>query len=537
MLTCGIWVKRGIAKEVPDKVELHEDDVQRLLEDTKEKIKDIDGNEDLDLDEEKQTILSFGPNKAEEITEETNETIDESIDEVKNEDGDSDDEIRAEYGLDNYDEEGAIMTGAGMSGLMYFNSNEEDPYITMKDTDEEDKEDFIIKKEDNLFVVGKMEEDYSCLDVYVYNEEEDSCYVHHDILLDSFPLCLEWLSFDAALEGKSGNYVAVGSMESDIQIWDLDIIDTVEPAFTLAGYKKKKKKKKKDSETNNKASGHCDAVLSISWNHNVKNVLASGSADHTVVLWDMSQCACVHTLKHHTDKVQSISWHPFESQSLLTGAFDKTANVLDCRSPNEFKSWKLTGECEEVMWDKHSPYNFFVSSDDGIVCYCDVRQDQPVFTINAHNEAVNGMSLSSQYGGCITTVSSDNYLKVWDYRNNTPTCVLSRDMKMGDINFISGCPDIPLTFALGGTKDGVRMLNLLDTTQGAQYHSSLGKASFVPTDSTIVNNNQSKKNDSSQPGVAMETEGAAAADALASLQIDTQKTNKEIIKKKKKKKK
>ena len=40
-----------------------------------------------------------------------------------------------------------------------------------------------------------------------------------------------------------GNYVASGTMESDIHVWDLDVVDTVEPAFTLAGMKKKKKKK------------------------------------------------------------------------------------------------------------------------------------------------------------------------------------------------------------------------------------------------------------------------------------------------------
>ena len=95
----------------------------------------------------------------------------------------------------------------------------------------------------------------------VYNDVEDNFYVHHDVLLPSFPLSLEWLQFDPG-ETTKGNLVAVGSMSPIIDVWDLDVVDTLEPAFSL-GQKGSKKKKIK-------AVGHKDAVLSLAWNRNVE---------------------------------------------------------------------------------------------------------------------------------------------------------------------------------------------------------------------------------------------------------------------------
>jgi periodic tryptophan protein 1 len=165
-----------------------------------------------------------------------------------------------------------------------------DEYPDQLDDSEEEKEDFTIRKSDGIIVTATAESDHSNLEVYVYDYTTSDLYVHHEIILSSYPLCLEWLPVHG---GQKVNYMIVGTFLPEIEIWDLDTEDC-EPVGILGSVEQSEKYKKKSIKQFNKSKKvlnpeqtHTDAVLSISLNPFQKEYLASGSADKTIKIWDL----------------------------------------------------------------------------------------------------------------------------------------------------------------------------------------------------------------------------------------------------------
>lgn len=311
---------------------------------------------------------------------------------------------------------------------------------------------------DNLIVAAKTQDDVSQLEIYVYDESEENLYVHHDLLLPAMPLCLEWLDFCPGRTSGAdtkGNFVAVGTLDPEIEIWSLDVVDGLYPDAILGpppkdpnappssitdstttavaaatGDKKKKKKKPKKPKVVANAEYHVDSILSLSWNRSHRNLLASSSADKTIKLWDLTRETSSPALRSfdslHSDKVQSVVWNPNEPIVLLSGSWDGTVRVFDSRAPDAGVATKVDSDVECLRWDPWDPSNFLVSMENGLVQSFDSRmlatskgsdqvaRGQSLWTLAAHDGSVSSLDVNPMVKGFMVTGGTDNMVKIWN---------------------------------------------------------------------------------------------------------------------------
>jgi periodic tryptophan protein 1 len=394
---------------------------------------------------------------------------------------DSDDDDLKEYDLEHYDsdevdEDGEKITMFGnVKSLAYHQPNEEDPYLVVpEDEEDEEREELQILPTDNLLLAGKVEDEVAHLEVYVYEDEADNLYVHHDIMLPAIPLCLEWLDFPVGKSSENGsttgNFVAVGTMEPDIEVWDLDVVDSMYPNAILgqggadADTDAKKPKKKKKVKANDEF--HVDSVLALAANRQHRNLLASGSADRTVKLWDLNTAKSAKSYSHHTDKVCSLDWHPKESTVLLTGSYDRTIVAADMRAPDSKARWGVDADVETVRWDIHDPNYFYATTDAGMVYRYDIRNvpatpkdSKPVWSLQAHDSSVSSFDINPAIPGFLATGSTDKQVKLWNVENDKPSMVVSRKLEVGKVFSTTFAPDAEVGFrlAVAGSKGTVQI--------------------------------------------------------------------------------
>jgi periodic tryptophan protein 1 len=503
MITALTWIPRGAARERPVRFELSEEEYSRI-----QRLAALEEAGERDQREADRRIFDDSEDsEADEGEDEENNAVMAAL--------------PAEYSMDTYDDEdieafkpkrgqftgGAFgnekKNGKGLNSLNAGLRNddiEDDERVMIQeahgvalamdaDSEDEDADDDQIRPTDSLLVVAMTEDEHSHLEVQLLNED-GHMYIHHDVALPEFPLCLAWLDCPPYRDGNAatgeaeavgqnivGNYVAVGTFQCGIEIWNLDVLDPIEPTAVLGGelvdeelvayqraLKKTNRNKVKAGKAGKKqqrtlaggvaaavegfegveqtedgrvlqAGSHSDAVMCLAWNREYRQAIASGSADGTVKIWDVTTRTCSHTFYHHTDKVQCVSWHPTDAWMLASGSFDGTIAIIDCRTGAIMVTYTAPSDVESMQWDPHSKHHLYVSCEDGNILICDIRsasaadntRQAPACTFRAHGKTVSSISFSASIPGFLVTASVDKTVRVWDtinmHASNAPVVV------------------------------------------------------------------------------------------------------------------
>lgn len=389
--------------------------------------------------------------------------------------------------------------------------------------------------------------------------------MHHDIPLPSFPLCLA--HGRVSTTGTLGNYCAVGTFNPGVEIWNLDVLNALEPTCMLGGedtrvadelMKREMLGGKMPSRSGGGRDGvslrpgsHTDAVMSLSWNPIHQQVIASGSADKTVKLWDVTkadsdsgECNAT-TFSHHRGKVQAVQWHPKEGTLLATGSYDRTIGLLDARTGGDsVKRVKIQSDCEALAWDPFHPEYLTVACEDGSLICWDVRKfetSSPAWSVlTSEFGGLNDLAYNPTIPGMIATCSIDKTVTLWDtYLNGSyapsspPKQCMTKDMCSGKLYTVGFYQSSAWLMGCGGSGKQLALWHL-DSEDRLKQRFSGRKSNEEVSEGETINVESETKQDEGVSNNAEKDFEAMMAEKEPSTPVDTTKEKKKSGSSKKK---
>ena len=209
-----------------------------------------------------------------------------------------------------------------------------------------------------------------------------------------------------------GTILASGSDDKTIKLWDLK---TYEEICTL--------------------SEHSRAVKSVTFSpippplvptalpgnaRQLRGILASGSWDKTIKLWDLNTKKAICTISGHQLQVSEVTFSP-DGHFLASASFDRTVRLWDLRqalSPARVSNQIFAGHFWPVFAVGFSPDGNILAtaSEDKTIKLWDLGTYQEIQTILGHSWSVVALAFSRD-GQILISGSWDKTVKLWQVRD------------------------------------------------------------------------------------------------------------------------
>ncbi|KTW27846.1 uncharacterized protein T551_02813 [Pneumocystis jirovecii RU7] len=270
------------------------------------------------------------------------------------------------------------------------------------------------------------------------------------VVLNAVPCLSESKDITSISWDNSGNYIAAGSYDGQVRIWNLD--GTLKYLLTA----------------------HHGPIMAIKWNSK-DSLLLTASCDSFVIAWNMFDG----TLKHVYDKrpcaVMDVEW--ISDEAFASSGKDGSLDYWSIEKVELLRRWE--GHSKEINSIKfNSCNNLLLSCSDDFtvkIWSLDISSPQKIFL--GHSKSVISVQWKPQQKNDKTIIfascSLDGTIKIWNTTQSSPLHSLSHNWAFFTISF-NPSGDI----LAAGTKDG--SVILYDVKEGylfAEYNKTSDKDS------------------------------------------------------------
>ena len=168
---------------------------------------------------------------------------------------------------------------------------------------------------------------------------------------------------------------------------------------------------------------HATWVRSVAFSPDGK-LLASGSWDTTIGLWNVETGREIRVLTGHTRGVESVAFSP-DGKLLASGSWDNTIGLWNVETGREIRV--LTGHTRGVESVAFSPDGKLLASGswDTTIGLWNVETGREIRVLTGHTRGVNSVAFSPD-GRLLASGSDDKTIRLWNVETGTGIGVLSK---------------------------------------------------------------------------------------------------------------
>lgn len=225
---------------------------------------------------------------------------------------------------------------------------------------------------------------------------------------------LSWSPFQAG-------HLLSGSDDARICIWDVNAAPKAARTLdAMATYQ-----------------GHAGVVEDVAWHASHPHVFGSVGDDKALMVWDTRRpcdTACSQKVEAHAAEVNCLAFNPFNEFVLATGSADKTVALFDLRNLGE-RLHTLESHTEEVFalsWSPdHEPVLASCGADRRLMVWDLSRiggeqtpedaEDGPpelLFIHGGHTSKISDFAWNANDDWVVASVAEDNILQIWQMAEN-----------------------------------------------------------------------------------------------------------------------